>query len=121
MTVIRNEQVIFCDVDDTLIMWQEPVACQPVAIIECPYSGKQYTLSINLGNLKILKDRKVRGSTIIVWSAGGHAWAEAVVRALGIEKYVDYCMSKPIGYIDDKPANKILGEHIYIPYGSSYG
>lgn len=121
MTVIKNEQVIMCDIDDTLIMWQKrKTGCAEVDVT-CPHSGRKYTLPINFGNLKVLKDRKARGSTIIVWSAGGFAWAKAVVEAMKLQDHVDFIMSKPIGYIDDKSADKILGEHIYIPYGGSYG
>jgi hypothetical protein len=121
MTVIKNEQVIFCDVDDTLVMWQDPSPSATMVTISDPYSLRMYELPINKGNLKVLKDRKKRGSTIILWSAGGWEWAKAVAVALDLQGHVDYCMSKPIGYIDDKKAEKILGEHIYIPYGSSYG
>ncbi len=118
MIIIKNEQVIMVDVDETLVMWRGDKFNLTVT---CPYSGYGKNLVKNHGNIKVLKDRKARGSTIVVWSAGGHAWAEAVVKALELEEYVDYIMSKPIGYVDDKTADKILGEHIYIPYGSHYG
>jgi phosphoserine phosphatase len=118
MKIIENESVIFCDIDDTLTMWQDT---DDAVWVRCPHYGEKYKLAVNRGNLKILKDRKARGSFIVVWSAGGYAWANAVVQALGIEKYVDQIMSKPIGYIDDRPAEKILGEHIYIPHNSGYG
>ncbi len=119
MKVIKNEQVIMIDIDDTLVMWNAPRS--DIVEILCPYSKVIKNLTRNRGNIKVLKDRKARGSTIVVWSAGGHAWAEAVVKALNLEEHVDYIMSKPIGYVDDKTADKILGEHIYIPYGSHYG
>jgi len=73
------------------------------------------------GHIKILKDRKARGSFIVVWSAGGYAWANAVVKALGLEEYVDLVMTKPHAYVDDKQAAEIMGERIYLPYGSGYG
>lgn len=120
MTIIANEQVIFCDIDDTLIMWLDTTS-EPVVLVTCPYSNKEYMLPINLGNRKILMDRKARGTTIIVWSAGGHAWAKAVIEAMKLQDYVDYIMSKPMGYIDDKKADEILGERIYIPFRSKYG
>ena len=36
-------------------------------------------------------------------------------------KSVDLIMTKPHAYIDDKPAEEFMGEHIYLPYGNGYG
>lgn len=50
----------------------------------------------------------------MVWSAGGGDWAEAVVKALGIEEMVDIVMSKPSWYYDDKPCEDWMGKQIYL-------
>ncbi len=124
MKIIANESTVFIDVDDTLVMWgvgAKAFDLRPIVKINSPYDGSTNVLYPNLGNIKILKDRKARGSFIVVWSAGGYAWAEAVIKALQLEQYVDLIMTKPHAYVDDKEAKDIMGERIYIPYGSNYG
>lgn len=121
MKVINHESTIFFDVDDTLVMWGKAKKHEKVIAITCPYSSQQEILRPHKGHIKVLKDRYIRGSYIVVWSAAGYQWANAVVRALGIEAYVDQVMSKPQMYVDDKKAKDILGERLYIPYGDDYG
>lgn len=121
MNIINNESIIFFDVDDTLVMWQEAKKGQKAIGITCPYDGRQEYLLPHAGHIKILKDRKARGSVIVVWSAGGFQWAEAVVKALGLADYVDFVMSKPHAYVDDKMSDEFMGERIYLPYGGRYG
>lgn len=120
MKVLKEEHLVMCDVDDTLIMW---VGANVVGIklIANPLTGEHHYVLPHKGHIKILKDRYARGSKIVVWSAGGYAWAEAVVEALGLTQYVSLIMSKPMMYIDDKKADEILGERCYVPYGSGYG
>jgi len=121
MKIIDKESIVFADVDDTLVMWGKAKKGEKVVAITSPHDGKLEYLRPHKGHIKILKDRKSRGSYIIVWSAGGFAWAEAVVKALGLEKYVDQVMTKPHLYIDDKKAKEFMGEHVYLPYGGTYG
>jgi predicted phosphatase len=124
MKTIDTESTVFIDVDETLVMWDveaKEYDTRRILEIKSPYDGVSHVLYVHTGHIKILKDRKARGSFIVVWSAGGFAWAEAVVKALKLEKYVDLCMTKPHAYIDDKEAKDIMGERIYIPYGSGYG
>lgn len=119
MIIVDNELVIFVDVDDTLITWQDKT--NKSINISSPYDGSDNWVTPHKGHIKILKDRKARGSRIFVWSQGGWAWAEAVVKALDLTKYVDFVMSKPYAYIDDLTANEILGERIYLGRDSKYG
>ena len=123
MKVINIESAIFTDVDDTLVMWKEAETAkvEDMVCVKCPHYNTEQWLVPHKGHIKILRDRKARGSFIVVWSAGGFAWAEAVVKALELEQYVDLIMTKPHAYIDDKQAAEIMGERIYIPYGSGYG
>lgn len=121
MKVISQESTIFIDCDQTLVMWGKAKKHEKVIAITCPYSAKQEILRPHKSHIKVLKDRHVRGSFIVVWSASGYQWANAVVKALGLEAYVDQVMSKPQMYIDDKKAKEVLGERLYIPYGDDYG
>jgi len=119
--VINIESTIFIDCDDTLVMWDKKLTGTQSIKVVSPHDGSAEYLRPHAGHIKILKDRKARGSYIVVWSAGGFAWAEAVVKALELEAYVDLIMTKPHAYIDDKPAEEFMGEHIYLPYGNGYG
>lgn len=121
MKIIESEQLVFCDVDDTLVMWGKAKKGEKVIVVTNPYGKEQNYVRPHVGHIRILKDRKARGAHIVVWSAGGHKWAEAVIKALKLEQYVDTVMSKPLMYIDDKKAKDIMGEHLYLPYESGYG
>lgn len=121
MKVIENEQLVFVDCDDTLVMW---VPCNKefkTVIITDPYDGQKLKLKAHAGHIKVLKDRKARGAFVVVWSAGGYKWANAVVEALGLQDYVDLIASKPFMYIDDKDAEHIMGEHLDLGPNSKYG
>jgi len=121
MKTVDKESTVFIDVDDTLVMWGKAKEGEKVVAVTSPHDGGQNYLRPHAGHIKILKDRKARGSFIVVWSAGGFAWAEAVVKALGLDTHVDMCMTKPHMYLDDKKAEEFMGEHLYIPYGDGYG
>ena len=121
MTVIRSEQIICFDVDQTLILHRTAKKKDKIVAVTDPYDFAQRYLVVHEPHIKILKDRKKRGATIIVWSQNGWAWAEAVVRALRLEHEVDLVLSKPIAYVDDLPVETWLAERIYLDADSKYG
>jgi hypothetical protein len=121
MQVIENEQVICVDVDDTLVLHKKSIKGDRTICITDPYDGSQRYLVVHTGHVKILKDRKSRGATIVVWSQNGWAWAKAVVVALNLQDNVDLIASKPIAIVDDKPASDWLAERIYLQPDSLYG
>lgn len=114
MQVIESEQIVYYDVDDTLVLWFS--GCDPSEKIDIknPYYGYNMSLKPHKRHIDLLKDHKARGSTIIVWSASGYQWAEAVVKALNLESYVDFVQSKPVKFVDDLSASEILGIRIYL-------
>ena len=122
MKIIENEQIIKIDVDDTLIVWGNKCnkKFKSIKMID-PYSKKTIRFKAHAGHIKVLKDRKARGAYIVVWSSGGYRWAEAIVKALKLTRYVDEVSSKPIMYIDDLTATDILGERLYLDKFSDYG
>lgn len=61
-----------------------------------------------------------RGCYIIVWSQSGEAWADAVVKALGLEEYVNQTMPKPTSYGDDLPAEIWMQHQIYLEPDSKW-
>lgn len=112
MSPIRSkEHSIMIDVDDTLVMWHQPVND---IIVECPYSGDEIPLKIHKRHVKLLKDHYARGYCVVVWSAAGVAWADAVVDALELRPYIYDTLSKPQKFIDDLPATEVLVNRLYL-------
>lgn len=104
MLVIRNDNLVTCDVDDTLIGWDNcPI--DRSTWVEVEFAGKTYHHWVLDENVASLRRHASRNQPIIVWSQGGHEWAEAVVKALGITDIVTAVMSKPKFVIDDLPAS----------------
>ena len=120
MQVIKNELTIFFDVDDTLVMWQgNPY--QPgegkVQIHDPNDKDDPYRfLYPHKRHINFLKKCHNRGYSITVWSNGGWAWAEAVVKALELEDYVTKVESKPLKIVDDLPYNETFPNRLYFDY-----
>ena len=90
----------FFDCDDTLVMWSIPQDYKgELVTVQCRNFSD--TLVPNPHNILLLKKMAARGHSIVVWSGGGADWAEAVVKALELEDFVDVVTSKPQYYIDD--------------------
>lgn len=110
MLVIKNENSIFFDCDDTLVMWDNkyknedesnalPFLCYEMTYMLVPHWEQ----------IKFLKECKAEGRSVIVWSAGGWEWSQEVVRVLKLENYVDAIMSKPCNYVDDLHCTEWMG------------
>lgn len=71
-----------------------------------------YDMYFNKQMVDLLLASHARGHIIIVWSAGGAEWARAVANEIEkrFGKCVDYCLSKPSWWADDKSAEFILPE-----------
>lgn len=136
MKILPCNQTTFFDVDDTLVMWGRGQKGDPgVVEIICPasrYSRALFDLNQNSPltssteeivyeagtwteyliphkkHIEQMKLHKLRGHTIVVWSAGGWEWAVEVVKALGLEQYVDLVMEKPTWCYDDKQAEEYI-------------
>ena len=66
-------------------------------------------------HVMFLKHCKNRGDLVVLWSKNGFSWAQEIAKKLGIENYVDYCMSKPTRHIDDKETlNEIVGDRVFL-------
>jgi phosphoserine phosphatase len=102
MNTIENDNVVCFDVDDTLVMWSIPTERAHEAITFDNF-GYATELLPHLKHVELLKQFKVRGHYVVVWSQGGYQWAREVVKTLGIEKYVDSVMTKPKWIVDDLP------------------
>jgi len=111
MKKIKDRPLVAIDVDDTLIFWQHKQGRPTVAI---QVDDHQEMFDVHEAHVEALKKHAVRGHQIIVWSAGGSDWAEAVVKALQLEEYVDIIMPKPNWIYDDISPNEFLPNNLYI-------
>ena len=114
MYKVPNGPTAYFDVDDTIVQWSDDGVnrLEDYVTIEC--RGRVGKYLINRHNLEHLIKLSNRGHGIILWSAGGSDWAEAVAKALKIEKYVDVVAPKPTYYIDDvKDPARILGKYAF--------
>lgn len=98
--IVRNGRVATFDCDETLVTL-EP---QP--------DGTRKIKGIK-EHIELLKDFAHRDFFIVVWSDGGYAWAEEVVKTLQLENFVDLIMEKPIWYVDDKEATDWVMKRVY--------
>ena len=105
---VKDGGVYASDVDDTLIMWVIPEGYTG-ELIETDLNGFKDKGIPNRPAINHLKKMKARGYAVIVWSAGGSEWAEAVVKALGLQDQVDIVMPKIDFHLDDNadPSDKI--------------
>lgn len=110
MQVIENEHPVAYDIDQTLFMHSD----NGIDSIINPYSGSVIKGYLNLNHAELLKQHHGRGKFVIVWSKAGVKWAEAVLNHFGLNQYVDLVITKLDQYVDDLPADKILGEHVYL-------
>lgn len=105
---VKDGGVYASDVDDTLIMWTKPQGYEG-PLVTTNYQGFKDTGIPNMAAIYHLKKMKARGYSVIVWSAGGSEWAEAVVDALELWDWVDVVSPKIDFHLDDvdDPADKI--------------
>ena len=115
MKVIESTRSVFCDIDDTLVIWDWQVLDpEGINLVYVGEGSNTVAVLPHLRHIELLKQFKARGHTVIVWSQGGQGWAKAVVEKLGIEEIVDIVMSKPSWYIDDLHASAFMGQNIYL-------
>lgn len=95
MITFKNDMSFFCDVDNTLIMWEK----------------NGHTWKPHNAHIELLKRAKIRGQFVVVWSAGGGEWAEKAIDLLGIREFVDIAIGKPMWWVDDLTADEILFKH----------
>lgn len=120
MNVHKSENVIPYDVDDTLIMWEKSSLTSGIPILD-PTDGKTVYVVPHKPHIKMLRRHAARGFTIIVWSQSGYQWAEAVVKALGLEDVVAEVFTKPSTYVDDLPVSEWMNERVYLKPDSNWG
>jgi hypothetical protein len=123
MIIIKSENIKPFDVDETLVTTAglNDAPGGWYADVEDPISGHIH-VRINAAMVRLLKEEAARGSFVIVWSRGGYQWAANVVKALGLNKYVNLVISKPLVYFDDKDAAEWLtsGQRVFLDFNVKY-
>lgn len=112
MNIIDIDDIRPFDVDGTLIVDKDKST--DIVRVYDPLTKKNITFGINKAMVRLLKEEHHRGNAVIVWSRSGYEWAKNVVIALGLEKYVNTVMSKPLVYFDDMPVKKWLKDRVFI-------
>lgn len=117
MTTISNENIVAFDCDDTLLMWNTKHNTPQDGYLEFedPYdNNRKVYLKPHKVHLRLMRNYKSRGASIVVWSHQGYKWCEEVVKKLGIAEYVDVIMTKPGKHFDDKEDKEsIIGVRLY--------
>lgn len=114
MQVLKNELTVYCDVDDTIACWLEPTVPGRNKI-KIEFAGKTVHLTPHTYHIDLLKMYRERGYFVTVWSANGWRHAERVVKALGIEEFIDVVQTKPAKHMDDSTdAAAILGPRVFV-------
>ena len=104
MIVVPEGRIAYFDVDDTLLEWEESKD-NSCCTINVEMNGRKLKRRMICCHVQELKRQAESGTKIIVWSAGGSNWAEAVIKALKLEEYVDVILTKPDRIYDDKDPN----------------
>lgn len=112
MQVIKSNRNVVVDTDDTLICWDISEFPEKEQIVVNFVNGP-VTLVPHKKNINTLIKFWKLGYNIIVHSGSGYEWAETIVKALDLEKYVNAVMAKPLYYFDDKPAETWLNNRVY--------
>lgn len=117
MQVIKSSRIVMFDVDDTLVIWDWK-SVNPdgngLVYIRNPDGNCEELVMPHERHITLMRQFKARGHTVVVWSQGGHAWAESVCKVLGIESIVDIVMDKPSWYVDDLPSSAFMKSPIYL-------
>jgi phosphoglycolate phosphatase-like HAD superfamily hydrolase len=108
MIVLQNHNIVYFDVDGTLI---ETVSTGGIKIECIDFVERVVPHTEHIEHLRRLRNR---GYGIVVWSQRGYDWADAVVRALKIDGLVDVVLSKPLRHYDDLPATEWMGPRLYM-------
>lgn len=113
MNVMPDKNTVYFDCDDTLVIWKYNLSDKGKTI---EIGGPDFTQRVlpHLAHIEEVKKAKARGHVTVVWSAGGSAWSEAVVKALHLEKYVDLVVSKPNYFFDDLSPEAFMTNRMYI-------
>lgn len=113
MVEIHGDNIAYFDCDETLVFVDSIPDGVEIVWLQIPgFPGKE--VGVHHKHVERLKNHKIWGNTVVVWSKSGHKWAKSVVEALQLNEYVDLVITKPSYVYDDKMPDKILSEHRFL-------
>lgn len=117
MKVIKHENIVGCDIDDTILLWDNPTVNGPEKVA-MPFAGTTVYLVPHTYHIQLLEMYRERGYYIIFWSANGWRHAENAVKVLGLEHLADgkngHIQTKLSKHMDDSPDSAaILGPRVF--------
>lgn len=118
MKVIECNTPTYFDCDDTLVKWSStPEEKEQFGVtFSCTLEdGSTYSelLVPHRKHIEQLKAHKLRGHTIILWTAGSWQWGKCVAETLGLSQYIDVVLEKPKFIYDDLPVNEFIPKPYY--------
>lgn len=90
--IIENDLALFVDIDDTITMWDD----------------KSAKYRPHKPHLLLIEKFNKRKLPVVLWSAGGHAWASRIQKEYRIKAAA--IMGKPRWFIDDLRADQFMPE-----------
>lgn len=123
MVTIKSENIKPFDIDETLILTitgSEPEDAVYTAVQDPLDETNFIEFRVHEPMVRLLKEESARGAFVIAHSRSGFQWAQNVIDALELKKYVNICMSKPIVYFDDKDVTHWLKDRVYLDPNTPY-
>ena len=111
---LSDKRTVFCDCDDTLIMWNADIDDPLAKVIEV--MNGNLVIYFHRKHIQTIKDLHAIGWNIVVWSQGGSDHAEKVIQACQLENYVHAVLPKPENIIDDLPFEQQGIPRKYTPF-----
>lgn len=121
MKINKNPRIWEFDVDDTIVLWDQS-KYPDRAPIEIPSARKGHTALVipHRKTVNLLVKLSKVGWYIRVHTGSGYKWGVKVIRALGLQDFVDEVSSKPLGRTDDKAPGDGLAYDVYRDPKSGY-
>ena len=113
MILAEQDQTVATDIDDTLVLWDNPTVDGP-GKVAIDFAGKKVYLTPHTYHIDLIKMYKERGYFVIAWSANGKQHVDRVITALGLRDYVHLGMTKLSKHVDDcKDPGAIIGPRVF--------
>ena len=108
-----NYKTVMVDVDNTLVYdtLSRPPSEESIEVV---YVNGPLLVTPHKANIALVRLFYKLGYEVIVWSKTGEDWAKLVVAAVGLQKEVRLCLTKPLFFIDDQECEKWMGTRSYI-------
>jgi len=114
--VLWNDQAVFVDCDDTMILWSYPEGIDTRHLTHAKdVHGNDTLVFLNhQRHIDFVKRLYRQGVMVIVWSAAGTRWADHTADILGLDGFVTVTMCKPKFMLDDLSADKFMPKNTFL-------